>query len=101
MQRYMYEYNTMRIDFAVFAEVAHDNATSNPNARLRRGCSREDYLTSKMVAEPIGLYDASPIADGAAAVVLGDDRHAMQNDKRVDIIGMRMCYRYPQHPAAR
>jgi acetyl-CoA C-acetyltransferase len=77
----------MRLDFAVFAEVAHENATSNPNARLRGGCSRENYLTSRMVSEPIGLFDASPIADGAAAVVLGDDRHAAQHGKRVDIVG--------------
>jgi acetyl-CoA C-acetyltransferase len=87
MQRYLYEYNAMRFDFAVFAEVAHHNATSNPNARLRGGCSREDYLTSRMVAEPVGLYDASPIADGAAAVVLGDERHAARNGEQVDIVG--------------
>jgi len=87
MQRYMYEYNAIRLDFAVFAQVAHQNATSNPNARLRGGCSLEAYLTSKMVAEPLGLYDASPIADGAAAVVLGNDRHAARNEKRVDIVG--------------
>jgi acetyl-CoA C-acetyltransferase len=87
MQRYMYEYNAMRLDFAVFAEVAHHNATSNPNARLRGGCTLENYLTARMVAEPVGLYDASPIADGAAAVVLGSGRYAAGNEKRVDIVG--------------
>jgi acetyl-CoA C-acetyltransferase len=87
MQRYMYEYNAMRLDFSVFAEVAHQNATSNPNARLRKGCSLENYLTAKMVAEPVGLYDASPIADGAAAVVLGRGRCAARSKKRVDIVG--------------
>lgn len=87
MQRYMYEYNAIRLDFSVFAEVAHHNAVSNPNARLRNGCSLENYLTGKMVAEPVGLYDASPIADGAAAVVLGSERYARQQNKRVDIVG--------------
>ncbi len=87
MQRYMYEYNAMRLDFSVFAEVAHQNAASNPNARLRGGCSLEDYLGSRMLADPIGLYDASPIADGAAAVVLCDESHAAKKKQRVDIVG--------------
>jgi len=87
MQRYLYEYNAMRLDFFVFAQVAHQNAVSNPNARLRGGCSLDEYLTSRMVADPIGLYDASPIADGAAAVVLTDARLAAGKDQRIDIVG--------------
>jgi acetyl-CoA C-acetyltransferase len=87
MQRYMYEYNALRLDFAVFAEVAHENATWNCNARLRNGCSREDYLLSRMVSDPVGVFDASPIADGAAAVVLGNSRLARSHDKAVDVVG--------------
>ncbi len=87
MQRYLYEYNAPRLDFAVFAEVAHQNAMSNPNARLREGCSREDYLTSRMLAEPLRLFDASPVADGAAAVVLGRRRQARRQEKVVDLVG--------------
>jgi acetyl-CoA C-acetyltransferase len=87
MQRYFYEYSAMRTDFSVFAEVAHANATTNPYARLPRACSREDYLQSKILADPVGLYDASPISDGAAAVVLGNRRHAKRRQKVVDLIG--------------
>jgi acetyl-CoA C-acetyltransferase len=87
MQRYLYEYNTMRLDFAVFAEVAHRNAIRNPNARLRNGCSREDYLSCHMVADPLGLYDASPVGDGAAAVVLSSREFAERRNQVVDIVG--------------
>jgi acetyl-CoA C-acetyltransferase len=87
MQRYLYEYGTQRQDFAVFAEVAHQNAMSNPNARLREGCSREDYLLARMLAEPLGLFDASPVADGAAAVVLGRRRFGGRQDNIVDLVG--------------
>jgi acetyl-CoA C-acetyltransferase len=69
MQRYMYEYGYSRLDFAPFAEVAHQNAVTNRNARLRGGCTREDYLSCRMVADPIGVFDASPMADGAAQVL--------------------------------
>ncbi len=87
MQRYFYEYNTMRLDFAVFAEAAHRNAKSNPNARLRGGCSRDEYLSSRMVADPLGLFDASPVGDGAAAVVLSNRELARDKDHVVDIVG--------------
>ncbi|RMF02961.1 MAG: thiolase domain-containing protein [Chloroflexi bacterium] len=70
MQRYMHEYHVQREDFANFAINAHANGVGNPNARFREAISREAFLKSNMVATPIGLLDASPMADGAAAVVL-------------------------------
>lgn len=70
MQRYMYEYQVKREDFAGFAINAHVNAASNPNAMFQRPISREEFLRSGMISDPIGLLDASPMADGAAAVVL-------------------------------
>jgi len=70
MQRYMYEYNVCREDFAGFAVVAHQNAVHNPNARFQRPISAERFARAPMICEPIGLLDSSPIVDGAAAVVL-------------------------------
>jgi acetyl-CoA C-acetyltransferase len=87
MRRYMYEFNAMRLDFATFAEVAHQHAMSNPNARFRGGLERADYLASKIVADPVGVYDASPIADGAAAVVLSAKGRGKSKTPAVDIIG--------------
>ncbi len=70
MRRYMYEYGLQREDFAGFALTAHTNGAGNPYAMFRKAIRREDFLRSGMVADPIGLLDASPMADGAAAVVL-------------------------------
>jgi acetyl-CoA C-acetyltransferase len=70
MQRYMYEYKLKREDFAGFALNAHANGAGNPNAMFQKPISREAFLHSGMVADPIGLLDASPMADGAAAVIL-------------------------------
>ena len=70
MQRYLYENKLTREDFAGFAINAHANGASNPNAMFQRPISREQFLSSNMVAEPIGLLDASPMTDGAAAVIL-------------------------------
>ncbi|HLE16347.1 MAG TPA: thiolase domain-containing protein [Anaerolineales bacterium] len=70
MQRYMHEYRWNHADFAPFSITAHANAVHNPYARLPFSITEEEYRHARMVAEPINLLDASPIGDGAAAIVL-------------------------------
>jgi acetyl-CoA C-acetyltransferase len=70
MQRYLYEYKLTREAFAGFAINAHANGARNPNAMFQSAISQEDFLRSDMIADPIGLLDATGMADGAAAVVL-------------------------------
>jgi len=56
--------------FAGFTVNAHRNATGNPMAMFPRPVSREQFLAARMIADPINLFDSSPMGDGAAAVVL-------------------------------
>lgn len=70
MQRYLHEYKWKHTDFAPFSINAHANAVHNPYARLHEAITEEDYQRARMVAEPINLLDASPIGDGAAAVLI-------------------------------
>jgi len=42
----------------------------NPYARLRMPITKEQFEASAPICEPINLLDASPMGDGAAAVVL-------------------------------
>lgn len=70
MQRYLHEYGWKHVDFAPFSINAHANAVHNPFARLREPISEKDYQRAKMIAAPINLLDASPIGDGAAAVIV-------------------------------
>jgi acetyl-CoA C-acetyltransferase len=70
MQRYMHEYGWQHTDFAPFSITAHANAVHNPYARLPFAISAAEYGRARMIADPINLLDASPIGDGAAAVVL-------------------------------
>ncbi|MCB0193245.1 MAG: thiolase domain-containing protein [Anaerolineae bacterium] len=70
MKRYMHEYNVAREDFAGFAINAHANGAGNPNAMFQKPISREDFARCGIVSDPVGLLDASPMADGAAAVIL-------------------------------
>ena len=70
MRRYMYEYGWKHEDFAPFSINAHANAMHNPFARLHEKITVDKFEKSSMVATPINLLDASPIGDGAAAVVI-------------------------------
>lgn len=70
MQRYLYTYKWKHSDFAPFSINAHANAIHNPFARLHEAITEKDYQRARMIAEPINLLDASPIGDGAAAVVI-------------------------------
>jgi acetyl-CoA C-acetyltransferase len=55
---------------------------------FQRAITHKDFANSGMVAEPIGLYDASPMADGAAAVILCPTDLAREfTDKAVRIKG--------------
>ena len=70
MRRYMHQYGYTHGDFAPFALTAHANAARNPNALYRYAIDQGEYERGRNVADPITLYDASPIGDGAAALLL-------------------------------
>jgi acetyl-CoA C-acetyltransferase len=70
MKRYMHEYGWKHQDFAQFSINAHANARNNPFARFHDPLTLESYEKGGMIADPINVFDASPIGDGAAAVVL-------------------------------
>src|SRR5688572_16064908 len=70
MRRYMHEYGWKHADFAPFSINAHSNAIHNPFARLHQKITVDQFEKSTMVATPVNLLDASPIGDGAAAVVI-------------------------------
>jgi acetyl-CoA C-acetyltransferase len=70
MQLYLHTYGWKHTDFAPFSINAHDNGFHNPYARLREKITEKDYVNARMVADPINLLDASPMGDGAAAVLL-------------------------------
>ncbi len=70
MRRYMYEYNLSKEDFAAFSVNAHANGANNPNAMFQQAITKETFMNAGVVSAPISLFDASPMADGAAAVII-------------------------------
>jgi len=82
MRRYMYEYDLVEEDFAPFALNAHKNAVHNPNAMFRKSVTLAQFTKAKKVADPISLFDASPVCDGAAALILSRSENLNGNAAR-------------------
>jgi len=80
MRRYLHETGAPSDALAGFSLVAHKNAVTNPNAFYRREIRAEDYRRAPMVSEPLNLFDAAPIVDGAAAVILARSDRLTSND---------------------
>ena len=70
MQRYLHEYKVPRESFGTFACLAQGNAAANPYAYFRKPLKMEAYRDAPMVCDPLNLYDAAPMLDGAAALLL-------------------------------
>jgi acetyl-CoA C-acetyltransferase len=86
MRRYMDRYGATAHDFAPFSINAHRNALANPNALFHKQVDLDGYLASRVVVDPIRVFDASPICNGAAALVLASaDTARALNRARVAI----------------
>ena len=71
MARYhMHHHGTTSEQLAKVAVKNHDNGSLNPKALYRRKITIETVLSSSMVADPLHLFDCSPVTDGAAALIL-------------------------------
>lgn len=78
MQAYMDKYDVDYTVFAPFSLVAHANGCRNPNALFHKEVDFEMYANSKLIDGPIRLFDASPICDGSAAVLVANEKVAMK-----------------------
>ena len=73
---HMNRYGTTEEDMARVAVKAHHYGSMNPLAQFQKEVSLEKVLGSQVVAWPLKLYDACPLTDGSAAVVLASEEVA-------------------------
>jgi acetyl-CoA C-acetyltransferase len=67
---YMHRYPLTREQLAQVAVKNHYNGARNPIAQFQQEITIDTVLRSSLVADPLRLFDCSPITDGAAAVVV-------------------------------
>ena len=85
--KHMHDYGTTKEQLAQVAVKNHANGALNPYAQYQREIKLETVLNATAVAYPLGLFDCSPVTDGAASIVLcAADKAKEYTDKAVKII---------------
>ncbi|MBC8424848.1 thiolase domain-containing protein [bacterium] len=67
---HMHKYGTTPEQLAAVAVKNHVNGAKNPYAQFPGEITMQTVLGAVRVAEPLGLFDCSPVTDGAACVML-------------------------------
>lgn len=70
MRRYMHCYGATPEHFAAVAIATRQWAERNPLAMLRKSLTVEDYLASRLIADPIRMLDCAYPVNGGAAVIV-------------------------------
>lgn len=83
--RYMEETGATVEDFSRVSVKNRKNGALNPNARFQTAVTLEEVLSSRMVAAPLRLLHACPLADGGTAVVLCSKDKLKRRDKAVTV----------------
>src|SRR3989344_3778642 len=73
---HMNKFGTTQEQLAMVAVNNHKNGVSNQYAQFRFPITVEAALNAPMVADPLRLYDCSPITDGSAALILASENAA-------------------------
>ncbi|HEY8535359.1 MAG TPA: thiolase family protein [Vicinamibacterales bacterium] len=72
--RYMHEHGATAEDLAEVAVKNTRHGALNPRAHRQVARTLEEVLASRMIAEPLTLYQCTGLSDAAAAAVLGPAR---------------------------
>jgi acetyl-CoA acetyltransferase len=74
----MQRYGTTEDDLAKVKVVLSQYGARNPNARYRKIYTTEEVVNSKMICDPLRLYEICATSDGAAAIILCASSKARQ-----------------------
>lgn len=87
MQRYMHLYGATSAQLAAVPIAFRKHALKSPHAVMREPLTLEGHQASRMVVEPLHLYDCSLITDGAAVVLITSAERAKDLKQRPVYIG--------------
>jgi len=80
---HMLKFGTTREQLAMVAVNNHKNGVKNPYAQFTFPITLEAALNAPLVADPLRLYDCSPITDGSAALILASEKAAKRFETHV------------------
>ena len=79
-------------DFAAVAMHDRAAAITHPNSHMRNPMDFESYCASHMIADPLRIFDCSPVSDGGAAVVVTSADRGGKRPVRVMGAGFAMTH---------
>lgn len=89
---YMEETGVTRDELSSIPVIDHANAVTAAHAQFRKPITAEVVSRSSMVADPLRLFDCAPVGDGAAAVLVVNDRRASGGKKKlVEVLGGKIA----------
>ena len=88
MRRHMHQYGTTREQVATVSVKNRRNGSTNPKAHFQKPVTLDEVMASRLICDPLRLYDCPPISDGAAAAVLcAADMAGEFTNRPVEVIG--------------
>ncbi len=85
---YIREFSPTRESIARVAVKNHHNGSLNPYAHFQAEVTLEKVMTSKVIADPLRIFEYCPVSDGAVSLlVTSDDNAASFGSKAVRITG--------------
>ncbi len=82
-RRHMHEYGTTSEHFGMIAVACRKHANLNPQAVMHgKSMTLEEHQASRMIADPLRLFDCSLESDGAGAIVVTSAERARDLRKR-------------------
>jgi len=83
---HMHKYGTTRDQLSQVAVKNHHNGSLNPHAQFPMEITKNTVTGSARVADPLYLFDCSPVTDGGAAVLLTTVEEARKLGKQPIVV---------------
>jgi len=80
---YLQKYHYTEENLAYVSYKNHYHGSLNPKAHFQNKLTIEKILQSPYVAYPLKVLDSSPISDGAAALILTNDKNLIKKSKHL------------------
>jgi len=99
MRRHMHQYGTKPEQTGKIAVTQRKHASLNPNAYLKAPMTLDDYMKSRLIADPVRMLDSSILVNGGSAFILASKERAKKiTDNPISVLGFGEAHNYMEGP---
>ena len=85
---YMDEFKASRESIAMVAVKNHFNGSKNPYAQFQKPITLEEVMSSRIIADPLRIFEFCPVSDGSVSIIMTSDENAASfSSKYAKILG--------------